>query len=170
VGTINNPPRGFATALWTAERLGQLIERRMSVTFNLRFPSAWRRNRGFPESATASQLPSGLPPTPESKRAWRQKANVALIDESELLMAPLVRRTWAPRGGTPRLAQRGDGGPREQRVSDRVLRLGGNRAGPRHKHDGHWPTNCAPHHWLPRSSQLSRCGLSPWPCRARPCR
>jgi transposase len=30
-----------------------------------------------------------------------------LIDESGLLMAPLVRRTWAPRGETPQLYQRG---------------------------------------------------------------
>ncbi|HMB06292.1 MAG TPA: transposase [Isosphaeraceae bacterium] len=29
-----------------------------------------------------------------------------MIDESGLLMAPLVRRTWAPRGQTPELAQR----------------------------------------------------------------
>jgi transposase len=32
---------------------------------------------------------------------------LALIDESGLLMAPLVRRTWAPRGRTPVLRQRG---------------------------------------------------------------
>jgi putative transposase len=30
-----------------------------------------------------------------------------VIDESGLLMAPLVRRTWALRGKTPKLAQRG---------------------------------------------------------------
>lgn len=30
-----------------------------------------------------------------------------LIDESGLMMAPLVRRTWAPRGQTPVLHQRG---------------------------------------------------------------
>lgn len=30
-----------------------------------------------------------------------------LIDESGLLMAPLVRRSWAPRGHTPLLAQKG---------------------------------------------------------------
>jgi DDE superfamily endonuclease len=30
-----------------------------------------------------------------------------VIDESGLLMAPLVRRTWAPQGKTPKLAQRG---------------------------------------------------------------
>ena len=29
-----------------------------------------------------------------------------MIDESGLLMAPLVRRTWAPRGQTPKLVQR----------------------------------------------------------------
>ena len=32
-----------------------------------------------------------------------------MIDESGLLMAPLVRRTWAPRGRTPDLVQQGGG-------------------------------------------------------------
>jgi transposase len=41
------------------------------------------------------------------KKARRQGAHSALIDESGLLMAPLVRRTWAPRGQTPCLLQRG---------------------------------------------------------------
>src|SRR5207253_1479545 len=40
------------------------------------------------------------------KKARRQGAYLALIDESGLLMAPLVRRTWAPRGQTPELAQK----------------------------------------------------------------
>ena len=40
------------------------------------------------------------------KKARRQGAYLAWIDESGLLMAPLVRRTWAPRGQTPELAQR----------------------------------------------------------------
>jgi putative transposase len=34
------------------------------------------------------------------------KAWLAFIDESGLLMSPLVRRTWAPRGQTPVLYQR----------------------------------------------------------------
>ena len=34
------------------------------------------------------------------------KAALAFLDESGLLMAPLVRRTWAPRGETPILRQR----------------------------------------------------------------
>ena len=41
------------------------------------------------------------------KKARRQGAHLALIDESGLLMAPLVRRTWAPRGRTPDLDQCG---------------------------------------------------------------
>jgi DDE superfamily endonuclease len=41
------------------------------------------------------------------KKARRQGAHLALIDESGLLMAPLVRRTWAPRGQTPDLHQSG---------------------------------------------------------------
>jgi hypothetical protein len=41
------------------------------------------------------------------KKARRQGAHLALIDESGLLMAPLVRRTWAPRGQPPTLEQSG---------------------------------------------------------------
>ena len=37
-----------------------------------------------------------------------------MIDESGLLMAPLVRRTWSLRGQTPKLAQEGGG---RQKVS-----------------------------------------------------
>ena len=48
------------------------------------------------------------------KKARRQGAYLALIDESGLLMAPLVRRTWSLRGQTPRLEQEGG---RRQKVS-----------------------------------------------------
>lgn len=41
------------------------------------------------------------------KKARRQGAYLAVIDESGSLMAPLVRRTWAPKGKTLELAQRG---------------------------------------------------------------
>jgi hypothetical protein len=40
------------------------------------------------------------------KKARRQGAHIALIDESGLMMAPLTRRTWAPRGCTPELVQK----------------------------------------------------------------
>lgn len=35
------------------------------------------------------------------KKAVRQQAALALMDESGVLMAPVLRRTWAPRGQTP---------------------------------------------------------------------
>jgi transposase len=40
------------------------------------------------------------------KNARRLKAHLVFLDESGLMMAPLVRRTWAPRGQTPVLYQR----------------------------------------------------------------
>lgn len=43
---------------------------------------------------------------PHEKKAARLGASIAFIDESGLLMAPLVRRSWAPRGNTPVLYQR----------------------------------------------------------------
>jgi hypothetical protein len=43
---------------------------------------------------------------PGKKNAWRLKATLVFLDESGLLMAPLVRRTWAPVGDTPILYQR----------------------------------------------------------------
>jgi transposase len=50
----------------------------------------------------------------DQKKARRQEAHIALIDESGLMMAPLVRRTWAPRGETPKLLQSNGVGPREK--------------------------------------------------------
>jgi transposase len=43
----------------------------------------------------------------DQKKARRQGAHLALVDESGLLMAPLVRRSWAPRGEPPALPQKG---------------------------------------------------------------
>ncbi len=44
---------------------------------------------------------------PPQKKARRLNASLVFIDESGLLLAPLVRRSWAPRGQTPILYQRG---------------------------------------------------------------
>jgi transposase len=41
------------------------------------------------------------------KKARRQRAHIALIDESGLLMGPLLRRTWSPKGHTPAIVQEG---------------------------------------------------------------
>jgi transposase len=43
----------------------------------------------------------------DKKNARRQRAHLIFIDESGLLMAPLVRRTWGLRGHRPVLYQRG---------------------------------------------------------------
>jgi transposase len=107
----------FATELWTAPRLAHLIEEEFGIRFNPRSLCAWLRNRGFtpqkPErvprerdpGAIAAWLASDWPRI--KKKARRQGAHLALVDESGLLMAPLVRRTWSPRGQTPSLVQRG---------------------------------------------------------------
>jgi transposase len=38
---------GFATELWTASRLGQVIQEEFGVRLNARYLSAWLRERGF---------------------------------------------------------------------------------------------------------------------------
>jgi transposase len=43
----NPTEHGFPTELWTAGRLGQLIEREFGVAFNPRYLSAWLRCRGI---------------------------------------------------------------------------------------------------------------------------
>jgi transposase len=111
---------GFATELWTASRLAQLSAAAFAVRFNPRSLSAWLRDRGFtpqkPERVPRERNPGAIAAWLASdwprikKRARRQGARLALIDESGLLMAPLARRPWAPRGRTPPLAQAG--GPR----------------------------------------------------------
>jgi transposase len=44
---------------------------------------------------------------PHQKKARGLKASLVFIDESGLLLAPVVRRSWAPCGQTPILYQRG---------------------------------------------------------------
>jgi transposase len=108
---------GFTTELWTAARLAQLIEEEFAIHFNPRSLSTWLKDRGFtpqkPErvprerdpGAIAAWLASDWPRI--KKKARRQGARIALIDESGLMMAPLLRRTWAPRGQAPALVQAG---------------------------------------------------------------
>lgn len=107
---------GFETELWTAPRLGQLIREEFGVPLHPRYLSAWLRDRGF-----TPQKPQRVPRErdPKAIAAWlrsdwpriknkarRLGASIALSDESGLLMAPLARRTWSPRGQTPDLVQK----------------------------------------------------------------
>lgn len=107
---------GFETELWTAARLGLLIREEFGVGLNPRYLSTWLRDRGWtpqkPQRVARERDPEAVAAWLESdwprikKKARRQGAHLALVDESGLLMAPLVRRTWAPRGRTPELVQK----------------------------------------------------------------
>jgi transposase len=115
---------GFDTELWTAARLGQLIEEEFGIRLHPRYLSAWLRDRGFtpqkPQRVPRERDPEVIAAWLESdwprikNRARRRGAHIALIDESGLLMGPLLRRTWSPKGHTPATAQ---GGTHRQKVS-----------------------------------------------------
>jgi transposase len=110
---------GFPTELWTGPRVAHLIEREFGVRLHPHYIVEWLR-----ASDMTPQIPLREPfeRDPEAIATWTAKrwpaiqrkaaksgASVAFIDESEVLMAPLVRRTWAPRGHQPHLRQIGRG-------------------------------------------------------------
>lgn len=106
---------GFRSELWTARRVALLIEREFHVHFNAKYLATWLRERSFtpqkPQRLARERDTSAIAAWidrdwPRIKReAARQHAAIALIDESGLLMAPLVRRSWAPKGQPPTLRQ-----------------------------------------------------------------
>jgi transposase len=63
----NPTEHGFPTELWTAARLGRLIEQEFGVTFNPRYLSAWLRGRGL-----TPQKPQRVPRErdPDEIREW----------------------------------------------------------------------------------------------------
>jgi transposase len=104
----NPTDHGFATELWTAPRLGLLIEQEFGVHFHPNYLACWLRQREY-----TPQLPRRVPRErddrkialwlaedwPRIKRkARRRGACLMLLDESGLLMAPLRRRSWSLRG------------------------------------------------------------------------
>jgi transposase len=107
---------GFATELWSAPRLAQLIEQEFDIRFNSRSLTVWLRDRGFtpqkPQRVPRERVPTKIEAWLATdwprikKKARRQDASLVLIDESGLLMAPLVRRTWSPKGQTPKQVQK----------------------------------------------------------------
>jgi transposase len=102
----DNPiEHGFATELWTAPRVGLLIEEEFGVHFHPHYLNTWLRHRGY-----TPQLPRRVAREhdeaeitrwlaedwPRIKRTARRRgASLVLMDESGLLMAPLRRRSWA---------------------------------------------------------------------------
>lgn len=110
---------GFQTDLWTAPRLSQLIEQEFRIHFNPHYLVEWLRARHF-----SPQKPQKIPKERDPKaiaywlkhdwprikqKAARKRAYLALIDESGLFMAPLLKRSWAPRGHPPTLKIKGRG-------------------------------------------------------------
>lgn len=104
----NPTEHGFATELWTAPRLGLLIEQEFGVHFHPGYLTCWLRQRGYtpqlprrvPRERNAAEIARWLTEDwPRIKRqAQRCGACLLLLDESGLLMAPLRRRSWALRG------------------------------------------------------------------------
>jgi transposase len=113
LGWLRKNPKsfGFPTELWTAQRVAQVIERKFGVHYHPRSINAWltggnfspqkpqRRARERHDAASQAWLQRDWPRI--KKKARRQRAHIILIDESGLLLAPLLRRTQAPRGHTP---------------------------------------------------------------------
>lgn len=66
---------------------------------------------------------------PHQKKARRLNASLVFIDESGLLLAPVVRRSWAPCGQTPVLYQRG-------RAREKVSIIGALTLSPRRQRPG----------------------------------
>src|SRR3954470_600416 len=115
---------GFPTDLWTGPRVAHMIRQEFGVAINPKYITVWLRRRGF-----TPQKPRRVPRQrdPEAIAAWlasdwprikqkarRQQAHIALLDESGLLMAPLVRRPGAPGGQPPDFVRRGGGAPRQK--------------------------------------------------------
>jgi hypothetical protein len=103
---------GWSNQWWTAGRVAILIERHFGVRYHpehvrklLRHRLHWtsqkpqkharERNDEEVERWIATEWPRVV------DQAVQRRAHVAMLDESGFLLAPLVRRTLAPRGETP---------------------------------------------------------------------
>ncbi len=102
---------GFITDLWSAPRLTQLIEQAFEIHFHSDYLGTWLRQRGY-----TPQKPRRVPRERDDQviarwltgdwsrikqKARRRNASLLLLDESGLLMTPLLRRSWALRGHPP---------------------------------------------------------------------
>jgi transposase len=102
---------GFPTDLWSALRLAQLIEQTFDTHFHPDYLGTWLRQRGYTpqkprrvprerdDQAIARWLAEDWPRI--KQKARRHGARLLFLDESGLLMAPLLRRSWALRGHPP---------------------------------------------------------------------
>jgi transposase len=108
---------GFLTNLWTCPRVAQLIQKRFRIRYHVDHIRRLLHELGWSPQKPQRRAPERdkdkkviqtwiKQECPRIKKASRLKAFLVFIDESGLLMAPLVRRSWAPCGYTPILYQR----------------------------------------------------------------
>ena len=106
---------GFPTDPWTCARIAQAIEARFGARCHIDRIGRLTRALGWsPRKPARRALERGgtaiaawaMPEWPGQKNASRLKARLVFIGESAFLMAPLVRRVWAPRGAAPIVRQR----------------------------------------------------------------
>lgn len=102
---------GFETDFWTCRRVIQLAKRELNTTISQ--PTMWRNLR---DAGLTYQKPEKryLQASEKSKEDWiketlpeirdsvaRFKAILYFQDEASIALAPVLARTWAPKGKTP---------------------------------------------------------------------
>ena len=102
---------GFATECWTAPRVAHLIHQRFGIKFHPRSLNHWLRVRGFTPQKPCCIAQERKPEViarwlqfdwPRIQRKVRRRdGSLVFLDESGLLMVPLLHRSQAPRGQRP---------------------------------------------------------------------
>jgi transposase len=103
---------GWLNNLWTAGRVGRVIEKRFGIKYHpahvsriLRLRLNWTCQRpeqhykGRDDKAIARWVAEDFPAVVAAASA--RKAWIVFIDETGFMLVPTVRRTYAPRGQTP---------------------------------------------------------------------
>jgi len=107
---------GDSTALWTLNRIGQVIQRHSGLRYGTatlwKLMRALGRSRQQPAPETRVRREQAIrywqPHVwPHIKKTARLGAHGVFLDESGRLLVPSVRATWAPRGQTPHLVVAG---------------------------------------------------------------
>ncbi|HLY07964.1 MAG TPA: IS630 family transposase [Planctomycetota bacterium] len=103
---------GWPNNIWTVRRVRHLIKRKLNL--KIHYSTAWRILRkylnwscqrpvqryGARDESAADRWRKNL--FPELRRtASKRKAHLVFIDEAGFMLAPNIRRTFAPRGQTP---------------------------------------------------------------------
>jgi transposase len=103
------PAHGFPNELWTAARVTLLIQRHFDVKYHpehvrallrqrLNWTSHKPQRRARQRNDKEAERWKGDELSRILREAFKRKAHIAFLDESGFLLAPLVRRTLAPRG------------------------------------------------------------------------